>query len=199
MNITLSDLGNYAQILSLPLSVLLWRVTAERFGRFWKRWKRIVFLILSSVALGAAWRLGWIGWATQLVHIPVWGVCLLGISGFFLSWLIWKTVRWMANASANQKRESGIVEDVEWHWRLVGDRIDGNSLTALCPDASCRHRLDSEDVGHIGDQYGYQLVDHIRLVCPRCGFRRDYNCNQRELVRRVGLEIERRFQTGEYP
>ena len=38
----------------------------------------------------------------------------------------------------------------------------------------------------------------IKLTCLHCGFTQPFNYDRKELVRRVGLEIERRIHTGEY-
>lgn len=196
---TLSDIGNYAQILSLlsfPLTVLVWLVTAERFAKFWRRWKKALFFLFFLIALAGTWSLGWLTWATNVVSLPVWKLCALGASGFVLSWLLLKVRHWLASLAQKPPATSGEVEGIEWHWEWSGNRF--LNLNAFCPDPACRCRLRTERIDHVVGNFGYQMVDHVRVVCQRCDFRRDYDCNYAELERRVSFEIERRFKTGEY-
>jgi hypothetical protein len=104
----LQDWANLAQILSLlglPLSVALWYFTRGHFGKFWLKWRKPTFYTLGVAAsCGAAWRLGWLGWFTHPVTLPVWLLAAICVSAFGASKLValsFRSGRSMRGATSN--------------------------------------------------------------------------------------------------
>lgn len=74
---TLSDIANWAQILAVPIALLAWLVTGDRFAKFWKCWFRLIFGFVLLLALWAFLRFGWLSWLTKSISIPVWLAAVL--------------------------------------------------------------------------------------------------------------------------
>jgi hypothetical protein len=84
---TLSDIANWAQILSVPTTIFVWFVTAERFAKFWKRWFRWLFVIVLCLGFVGLSRLGWLNWLTKPIQLPLWAAVFLFLLGFLLIWI----------------------------------------------------------------------------------------------------------------
>ena len=77
MKLTLADLGSIAAIVSVPLMLLAWLVTRERFAEFWKkRFKPILITTVVLAGLVVLWRIGWLNWLQYQVTWPIWGLLL---------------------------------------------------------------------------------------------------------------------------
>lgn len=77
MKLTLADLGSIAAIVSVPLMLLAWLVTRERFAEFWKkRFKPILITTVVLAGLVVLWRIGWLNWLRYQVTWPIWGLLL---------------------------------------------------------------------------------------------------------------------------
>ncbi len=79
MKLTLADLGSIAAIVSVPLMLLTWLVTRERFAEFWKKRGKVILAITVVLALVALWRIGWLNWLQYQVTWPIWGLLLYPI------------------------------------------------------------------------------------------------------------------------
>jgi len=188
----LADLANYAQVFSIPLMVFLWLLTPERFSKFLERSRKLLLLILLLVTIFAAKRLGWLGWINQ--QIPIWILAALLAFFFLVIWLFRK----IAGLRSKNPCSTGNVEGVDWSWRIIYGNFRQNSLIPICPVPTCRCQLDHQRIECVGDECSHCRVDHVKLVCRRCGFSRDFECNWMELLNHIQIEIERRFRTGEY-
>ena len=82
MKVSVSDIANWAQILSLPAALLAWLITKERAAQFWKKWQKWIFgsLVIFVLAM-AIIRLRWLDWLFRIASVPVWVLILLGIWG----------------------------------------------------------------------------------------------------------------------
>ena len=76
MKLSLADLGNIAAIISVPLTLLTWLVTRERFAGFWKKQGKLILAITVVLAAVALWRIGWLNWLQYQVTWPIWGLLL---------------------------------------------------------------------------------------------------------------------------
>lgn len=85
---------------------------------------------------------------------------------------------------------------VEWQWRYLGNRLD-EVLGAFCPNKNCKCRLEDQPNENT-NRRSYYYSFPISLVCPYCGFRRDFDFALEELNRKVLIEVERRLRTGEF-
>jgi amino acid transporter len=76
MELSLANLANIAQIISVPLTLLVWLVTRERFAEFWKKRGKLVLAITVVLAVATLWRIGWLNWLQYQVTWPIWGLLL---------------------------------------------------------------------------------------------------------------------------
>jgi hypothetical protein len=221
MNWTLSDYANLAQILSIPLAIVLWFFTKERVAMFWAKWWKLIFGVLGIVTLFAFWRLDWLHWLSRPVTLPLWLLILLLvlIAGFGVL-LIATSLKnpllqiGMSHESSPMQRNStqpaqpsqsdwhNFVSDeifgVLWKWRYVHNKLDEYSLVGFCPRQDCMNRLDIDfdpQNPNLGaNPYGLPET----MTCHRCGFKRHFDCDRQTLTRRVFNEIERLVHTGQY-
>ena len=190
MNVTVSDLANYAQILSVPLTVLAWLVTKERFAKFWKKRLKIIFTAFGIITLIGLWRLGWLSWLSFRVSWPIWSLILLSFS-----WLaVARGIAAFDNLFRKEVNELDYTTDeifgVEWNWCYVRGQLKQTELAAFCPNQQCACRLEQRSSS---DERVY-----VSLICEHCGFVKHFEWSRQELNRRVVLEIERRLRTGEF-
>ena len=220
----LADYANLAQVLSVPLAIVLWFFTKEQFSKFWKNCRTPVFILLAIVALAAAWRLGWFHWLSGVFDffkhpIPLW-VFILTLALIFLGfWILRTIVNAIKNRAALEVPKqmgqpqhseakpcvstvhfSAYVNDtifgIRWSWNYRFDgTMDPTALIAFCPNRNCGHRLDVHDDY---ERASYMCYLPISLHCPRCGFVQKFDCRLDGLQNRVAGEIERRINTGEY-
>lgn len=204
-NWSLQDWANVAQILgllALPLSIALWYFTRAHFEKFWKKWRKVVFVALAIVATaGAAFR-GWFAWLTHPFTLPVWILILVAVLPaallFGVLWLVVKLKELSKPAKIGPEHYiTDRIFNVVWVWGYKGHLIDEGSLSAFCPNADCKCRLTFKDDNERGWS-GNLPSAPVSLVCPNCGFREDFDFRRRELFPRVSVEIERRIRTGEY-
>ena len=76
MQLTLDDLANIAQIVSVPLMLLIWLVTRERFTQFWRKLFKPILAVTAVLAILGIWRLGWLEWLQIRISWPIWGLLL---------------------------------------------------------------------------------------------------------------------------
>jgi hypothetical protein len=190
---TLSEAANWAQILSIPLAVLLWLFTRESADRFWKRYAWSVLCVVVALTLWGLYRFGWLDWLGTRVDWPIWALILLALSvpiivcviagALFLSMTKKGTIG--ASFEPEDIYRSDLIEGIEWQWGYHGHQIDTSTLTAFCPDQNCMCRLEV-------------LMDSFEgtvFRCPHCSFQRVFPAGQR---RRIAFEIERRIRTRQF-
>ncbi len=86
---------------------------------------------------------------------------------------------------------------VKWSWQWLGHQF-GNLAGPFCPRPSCLCRLDLELCRDPNMYYRHKsMTPPIALVCPHCGFNRNYEFDLEELKQKTMVEIERRINTGE--
>lgn len=191
MATNLSDIANWAQILSVPVALLAWLITADRFTKFWKRWRKLIFGTVVCLGLWGLARLGFLNWLQKSIQVPVWLACLLLLLTFLLLFLA-RTIARRIAAAAAPPPTSDNIDGIEWQWDYRGKHIDEHSLTAFCPNQTCRCRLEPQRLS------GFAAINDIALVCQHCGFTREFDCSLPQLIRKTVLEIERRFRVGRY-
>lgn len=76
MQLTLDDLASIAQIVSVPLMLLTWLVTRERFAQFWRKLFKPILAVTAILAILGIWRLGWLEWLQIRISWPIWGLLL---------------------------------------------------------------------------------------------------------------------------
>jgi hypothetical protein len=90
------------------------------------------------------------------------------------------------------------VFGVKWSWRWHGHQF-GDLMGPFCPRSNCVCRLDQErcsDPNMYNPRNAFTMP--ISLVCPHCGFKRDYEYDFSELTRKTMTEIERRINSGDF-
>jgi hypothetical protein len=200
----LSDGANWAQILSLPLSLLLWLVPREKVGKTFKQSRKALLAFALFAAVMGLYRLGWLNWLSPIllwfvmkVRFPVWGLFLVYLAGFASPVFLWVGVRMISKSKTQQplhwrQYRSDTIFRVFWRWEYP---VSERRLEVFCPLAHCKCRLDMvED----WDRLGCRREAPASLYCSHCGLKEDYDCSPKELLRRVVLEVERRCNTGEY-
>lgn len=220
MNWTLSDYANLAQILSIPLAIVLWFFTKEHVAKFWKTWWKPIFGVLAVVTLFALWRLGWFNWLTYSPTIPIWVLILLVFLGLLFAFVVWllKTALNKKSLPPFQPPSAGEPERPEqptqpdwhsftradifgvvWEWNYIGNMINGSSLAAFCPNQGCMNRLEDQLDPKNPNQSTHDFyIFPVTLNCHRCRFKRHFDCDYDTLKRRVMDEIERLVKTGRY-
>ncbi len=76
MGFSLVGLANIAQIISVPLTLLAWLITRERFAEFWQKRGKPILAIAVILTVVALWHIGWLNWLQYQVAWPVWGLLL---------------------------------------------------------------------------------------------------------------------------
>jgi hypothetical protein len=221
---SLSDVANLAQIISIPLTVLLWFFTKEHVAGFWKKWWRLIFSVLAVVTIVGAWRQGWFSWLTHSTALPIWVLILILFGGPLLGFIIWSVIsslpsKPVENTTKIDRSQSvpkqstqpvkpiqidwhNFVSDeifgVLWRWDYYGNTINDRSLTAFCPRPGCMNRLESE-LDPANPNFGRQHYGFPEtMTCHRCGFKHHFDCDSETVRRRVVNEIERLVNTGQY-
>jgi hypothetical protein len=80
MKLILNDLASIAQIISVPLMLLTWLVTRERFAQFWRKWRKPIFAVTVVLTIWGIWRLGWLEWLPNNISWPIWGLLLYSVT-----------------------------------------------------------------------------------------------------------------------
>ena len=191
---TLPEAGNLAQVLSFPFAVLLWAATQRIAPRFWKKWAGPVLSTAAVVTLVALWRSRILNSLGARLHVPGWLVLVLGLLAVLVSLICWS----LTHAGKAQRDWRDYVSDellgLVWHWRYARNEIQELSLSAFCPH--CRHRLQpQQDADH---RPPGPKTAPVTLLCPHCGFKREFDSHFDQLKAKVIAEIERRLNTGEY-
>src|SRR5438067_7117851 len=109
---SLSDIANIAQIVTLPVTILLWAVTAERFARFWRRWLKWIVSAAALIAFYGLWMRGWIR-SVAGIQVPLWLVlvCTGALAWFAISWLQIRRL-----SAKNRAPTSDLIDGIEWEW-----------------------------------------------------------------------------------
>lgn len=183
-----------ASILGLVIAIMAWLVAPKDFFAFCK---------------GLAW--------------PVWTLLLLlfimvilSVAAFtVLSWRNKDQIRIESKNPRQQQEAKPILQPVvlppdprsytsdeiwgvNWSWRWFGHQF-GNLVGPFCPNPHCLCRLDQEICRDPNMYYRHKsMTMPISLVCPHCGFKRDYEFDLAQLMDKTLVEIERRINTGEY-
>ena len=187
--ISITDLANIATIAGLPLTILTWLFTRERFTKFWKKWFKWILLPLVIIAIVGLWRIGCLDWLRYKITCPFWLFILLPFSGLAIALCIVALYCFLDRTPGHFSYVSDNILGVQWQWRWQAGTID--DLVPICPKPACSCRLDHERSSHLA-------IDGVSLVCDHCGFTKDYDCNWDDLRWRVLKEIDRRIRTGEF-
>jgi ribosomal protein L37AE/L43A len=163
----LADFGNIAAIVSVPLMLLTWLCTRERFAKFWKsgaKWVILVItILLASVGL---WRIGWLTWLQYQVTWPIWGlllypvallIILLGVSLLILY------IRRTPTQTPSQK----YYEIYGARWYLYSDGRD------FVPVPVCANCL--MDMRNESDRYSQYKV----WTCRQCGHKIEWDSSEK--------------------
>ena len=180
----LQTAANWAQVLSVPLTLLAWLVSKEKLARFWKKSRWITFPLLSVLFTSGLYRLGCLDWLFIRSSLPVWGLAMVGLCPMVVIGLV---IAWMKASEPHLDYRADKIFQVNWRWDYKSNQIDSDSISAFCPNQACRCRLKPQ----------YDFRD-VKLTCQHCGFSMDFQGDWDDLRRAVGVEIERRLNTGEF-
>lgn len=193
MEISLSNIASVASILSIPVMLIIWLVTKDRFSSWWQKWSKYILLGGFIVAIFAAHKMRWLDWLWDKYVYPVWLIILIGSSGFLIILLVKIFSDFIADSSEEVpdffKYTHDIIFDISCQWSYKNEKIDNYSLSFFCVNKNCSCRLDVEIS---------RISDYIVVLCPHCGFRKQFNMSVENFKRSVVIEIERRLRTGEY-
>lgn len=195
MNWKLSDYANLAQILSIPVAFGVWYFTREQGAKFWKKWRVLIFGLLGIVALIGAGRWGCFDWLKHDARLPLWLFVLIGLLVLLFFWVVWLVGSHQRTRKPDSDRlsyKNDEIFGVVWIWTYCFGLIDIHSFVAFCPRDDCRCRLELRD--NIECWRGYEMP--VYHLCPRCGFRNNYEWTKSDLLKRVTVEVERRINTG---
>lgn len=191
-NISISDLANIATILSVPLAILTWLLTRERFAKFWKKRLKWILVIVAVIAIAGLSRMGWLNWLQHKFMCPVWVLILLSFSGLVIALCVLAVCYFLNRTSDHFSYVSDNIFGIEWQWCWQAGKLYKNNLVPICPKPRCSCRLDPREMS------GYQAIDDISLICDHCGLRKDFDCDWDELRWKVIKEIDRRVRTEEF-
>lgn len=130
----------------------------------------------------------------QNSNIPNWLILFLGLCFALLMILLFIVVVISRDTKSGSSHFVEYVRDfvyeIEWHWQWVGNNIDWDSLTPLCP--RCSYQLVSYNAS------AFNAIERIAMVCEDCSYRKEFNFGHRDLFRRVEMKIEKNIRTREY-
>jgi hypothetical protein len=198
------------QILSWLLAPVTLAVTLiihrNNLKMFLLKWWKALALFTFVTLLVAAYFNGRLAWLVRTVALPIWVWLLLVpaaivlVISCLLAWCKPSTKEPLATdeplAPDPLRYTEADIFGARWHWRYINRRIDNESLAAFCPKSHCKNRLELQD-----DCDRMDLERHgipVKLVCLHCGFCKPFDFAKHDLLNRVGQEIERRLNTGEY-
>lgn len=187
---TLSEAANWAQVFSLPLTIVLWLITKEHAIKVWKKLLPWLLPVLTIAALLGIYRLGGFNWLAVDVTWPVWKLLVLAFTIPLLAvtaGLIALAVKKVTGPSPGDYRRD-IINGIEWRWSYTGRLIDQASISPFCSNAACRSRL----------ELARNSFEGVLLRCPHCKAAHQFDPDAKKLWRRIELEIERRINTGEF-
>lgn len=190
MDISLSDIANYAQIASIPLAILTWLVTREKFARFWRKWLPFILFFVIIVGFIGLWKLGYLKWFQYQSTWPVWALILLSMSGLIVISLILFVINSLSKESyCYTSYVSDTIFEIAWHWHYSSGKLSEDNLAPICPNKECSCQL--EPIYNSA----YRAVDFVTLVCDHCGFEKRFDCNWEQLKQKVAKEVDRRIRT----
>ncbi len=182
---SLADWANLAQILSLlglPLTVIAWLITREQTAKFWSKNRNWIFGFFALLFLVGLWRFGWLNWVGAFLsyRVPVWGVLLglLVVAAIVAGFIV--VALWYEKHKSGPKTpeqytpddyKSDFLYEADWHWNYSDSTI--NEPHPFCPRFNCQSRLEIQRDS--SRSFGYHLNGVVNLVCPNCGFRREYD------------------------
>ncbi|WP_395747472.1 hypothetical protein [Prosthecobacter sp.] len=186
----LEDVANLMTVFQPAVLFLFWLLTHKKFHSFWQKWKNwVVTLSIVASAIGL-WKQGWLAWLAAPVSIPVWGVILAAVPVILCVALI---IREMFKSSSSvptfEDYKSDMIFGIRWNWVYHLGQIEPDLVNAFCPNDTCRCRLSHS---------WYLDRSNSIFNCPNCGFHHTLEGDEREVHRRVAIEIERRVNTGEF-
>jgi Zn ribbon nucleic-acid-binding protein len=187
---SLSDAANWASVVTVPLTLLAWFFTRERFAVFWKRQWKLVTMALFAVSAIAAARMGWFSLLNFQITWPLWKLIVVGGIGLVIPLLVLAAAKCFNLLPNPAKYTHDEFFGVCWHWSFCGYELFKDDIFALCPN--CSYQLDPARASL------YDAVPAIELVCDHCGFRKRYDCNWDELRRKVLKEVQRLVRTEEW-
>jgi hypothetical protein len=182
----------------------------EKLAKFFKAYKRPVWLVGLMVVIVLLILGGWFGWVPKLFHwfgsdiqVSKWFLCLTWLAGCLTPVIVagvlailfhWRSSQaGVTNQNDWKRYTSDIIFGVRWEWDYLRDSL--TDVTAYCPNTKCNCRLDLvKDYG----RSGYNEHVPVSLVCPHCNFKTECDWDEHELRRRVRIEIDRRLRTNEY-
>jgi hypothetical protein len=133
----LEDIANVVTILGLPLMVLTWLITRERFSKFWNKRRRLILAIAGVVSVMSAaillWRKGWLAWLQHPVTWPVWGLILYSIGLFFSPVVIYFVYRvWVRGGKVASLPDYYVKYGARWYRSPRTGRLDRPPWCATC-------------------------------------------------------------------
>jgi hypothetical protein len=196
----LSNWANIVTIVGLPVTIFTWLFTRESFAKFWKKWGKMIFGVTAVLCLVGVWRLGWFNWLGYKISIG-WilaSIALLVVIAGITLWFLSQSPKNGSNVLTDWKAYvSDEIFELRWNWRYIHNQIDEDYFSAFCPRKNCKHRLDiNDDLSRL--QYHSGGHAPVVVLCPRCGFTRNFDWSRHELIRRVAGEVERRINTGQF-
>lgn len=124
---------------------------------------------------------------TARLVVPVWGLGLIALLPALTGTVIYLLKKSLARIDPHAYNADMFL-GIRWHWTMFAGDIIG--LTPLCPN--CTFQLTATD------SPPWSAVDHVTMVCERCGFRKNFERSYPEATSYVERAIQRNLRTGEY-
>jgi hypothetical protein len=201
---SLSDWGNWAQIVSVPLAVVLALFATQKA---WKKWRKVFWVTAVISGLFLAYRFGWFHWLVKPVTLATWFLILIVLCSLAVSvtgLIVFKLVQNFQGKSELKRvftvddYRSDIMFGCTWMWNYYrGGNINERSIIPYCPKPDCKCKLDAREDYHRHPMNSREQAP-VTLSCVHCGNTIKSEFTWDELHRRVMLEIDRRIQTREY-
>jgi succinate dehydrogenase hydrophobic anchor subunit len=200
---SLEKLSQIASIAAIPLAVVAWLtswlIDKEQAKKFIRTNFGLIIIAFLIVSIYALWARGWFSWLTYPVTWPIWAWILLGLTGLVIVMLFFFFVRLIKEQPQQPIDHLNYRTDeifgVQWTWSFVYGMLNENNLSAFCPKKSCMCRLKCQPNQNARYNPNFDVFP-ISLVCPNCGFQRDFDNDLEHIKHDVLIEVERRIRTG---
>jgi hypothetical protein len=180
-----------AGIVAAIVGILAWLVDRNDFIVFCKSAGKFITTPFSII----------FNWLSHPVTWPVWALILVAFSGLamvaFLFFLFSRHGNTQPEPTDPLNYRTDEIFGVQWTWGFVYGRLNENDLSAFCPKKSCMCRLKCQPNQNARYNPNFHVFP-ISLVCPNCGFQRDFDNDLEQLKRDVLIEVERRIRTGDF-
>jgi hypothetical protein len=216
-----SEIGAAIAVVMLLLALI---VNREKLLEFFNKWWWVILGVFALLGCWTFYAFIGFGFLKDLGHsfikwmsagVPMWAIFVAVIIIIVGWWIVRFIVRFLkggvkvamtvtpSEVSPETFQPEHYVEDlifgVWWQWTYSGHTV--NIPRPICPDRHCQCDLGfREDWMRLNDGPNMAIIPAppVSLLCPRCGFKKDFNETKQQVLGSVSTEIVRLIRTGQF-